>query len=154
MSRNLPLYYICDMNILISACLLGQKCRYDGKDKNKTDLSALEGHKLIPVCPEVDGGLPVPRPAAERVGSLVINKEGTDVTAEYTKGAELALQTAVKNNCKIAILKAKSPSCGKGKIYDGSFTRTLTDGNGVTAELLQANGITVYTEDEINLIQL
>ena len=142
------------MNMLISACLLGRACRYDGKDKNKIDLSRLEGHSLIPVCPEVDGGLGIPRPPAERVSSYIINKEGKDVTAEYTKGAEIALRTAIENNCKIAILKAKSPSCGKGKIYDGTFTKTLIDGNGVTAELLQKNGITVYTEDEIDLIKL
>lgn len=142
------------MNILISACLLGRPCRYDGKDKNRTDLSVFEGHNLIPVCPEVDGGLPVPRPPAERVSSYIINKEGKDVTAEYTKGAEIALRIALENNCKIAVLKAKSPSCGKGRIYDGTFTKTLIDGNGVTAELLQKNGITVYTEDEIHLIQL
>ncbi len=140
------------MNILISACLMGRKCRYDGKDKNEIDLSALKGHNLFPVCPEVDGGLSVPRPPAERVGPYIINNEGNDVTAEYTKGAEAALQTAFENNCNIAILKAKSPSCGKGKIYDGTFSRTLTDGNGVTAELLQKNGITVYTENEIHLI--
>lgn len=140
--------------MLISACLLGRACRYDGKDKNKIDLSRLEGHSLIPVCPEVDGGLGIPRPPAERVSSYIINKEGKDVTAEYTKGAEIALRTAIENNCKIAILKAKSPSCGKGKIYDGTFTKTLIDGNGVTAELLQKNGITVYTEDEIDLIKL
>ncbi len=142
------------MNILISACLLGRACRYDGKDKNKTDLSRLEGHNLIPICPEVDGGLPVPRPPAERVSSYIINEEGMDVTAEYTRGAEIALRTVLENDCKIAILKAKSPSCGKGKIYDGSFSKTLIDGNGVTAELLQKNGITVYTEDEIDLIKL
>ncbi len=142
------------MNILISACLLGHKCRYDGKDKNQIDLSALEGHNLIAVCPEVDGGLPVPRPPAERVSYYIINKEGNDVTAEYTRGAEIALRAALENNCKIAILKAKSPSCGKGKIYDGTFTKTLIDGNGVTAELLQKNGIAVYTEDEIDLINL
>ena len=142
------------MNILISACLLGRACRYDGKDKNKIDLSRFKEHNLIPICPEVDGGLPVPRPSAERVSSYIINKEGKDVTAEYTKGAEIALRTALENNCKIAILKAKSPSCGKGKIYDGTFTRTLIDGNGVTAELLQKNGIKVYTEEEIDLLQL
>ena len=142
------------MNILISACLLGRACRYDGKDKNKTDLFRLEGHNLIPICPEVDGGLPVPRPPAERVSSYIMNKEGKDVTAEYTRGAEIALRTALENDCKIAILKAKSPSCGKGRIYDGSFSKTLIDGNGVTTELLQKNGITVYTEDEIDLIKL
>lgn len=140
------------MNILISACLLGGKCRYDGKDKNKIDLSVLEGYNLFPICPEVDGGLSVPRPPAERVGPYIINNEGKDVTAEYTRGAEIALKTALENNCKIAILKAKSPSCGKGQIYDGTFSRTLVDGNGVTAELLQKNGITVYTEYEIQLI--
>ena len=142
------------MNILISACLIGRSCRYDGKDKNKIDLSFLEGHDLFPVCPETDGGLGIPRPPSERVGSRIINKEGTDVTAEYIKGAEIALRTALDNNCKIAILKAKSPSCGKGKIYDGTFTKALTDGDGVTAELLRENGITVYTEDEIALIKL
>lgn len=142
------------MNILISACLLGRACRYDGKDKNKTDLSRFEGHNLIPICPEVDGGLPVPRPPAERVSSYIINKEGKDVTAEYIKGAEIALRTALENDCKIAILKAKSPSCGKGRIYDGTFSKTLTDGDGVTAELLQKNGITVYTENETELINL
>ncbi len=140
------------MNILISACLLGRKCRYDGKDKNQIDLSSLEGHNLIAVCPELDGGLPVPRPPAERVGSHIINNEGKDVTVEYSLGAQKALQTALDNDCKIAILKAKSPSCGKGRIYDGTFTRTLTDGNGVTAELLLENGIAVYTENEIHLI--
>ena len=141
------------MNILISACLLGRKCRYDGKDKNQIDLSCLEGHDLIAICPEVDGGLSVPRPPAERVSSYTINKDGNDVTLEYVRGAEMALKRAVDNNCKIAILKAKSPSCGKGRIYDGTFTGTLTDGNGVTAELLLANGIDVYTEDEISLIR-
>ncbi len=137
------------MNILISACLLGQACRYDGKDKNKIDISIFEGHNLFPVCPEVDGGLPIPRAPAERDGRYIINNEGKDVTKEYKLGAEKALKTAVENNCSIAILKAKSPSCGKGRIYDGSFSRTLTDGNGVTAELLMKNGIEVYTENEI-----
>ena len=141
------------MNILISACLLGHKCRYDGKDKNRIDLSPLDGHNLIPVCPEVEGGLPVPRPPAERVFSYIINKEGNDVTSEFTLGAEIALKRALEYDCGIAILKAKSPSCGKGRIYDGTFTGTLTDGNGVTAELLLANGIDVYTEDEISLIR-
>ena len=142
------------MNILISACLMGRKCRYDGKDKNSIDLSVFEGHNLIPVCPEVDGGLSIPRAPAERVSSYIINKEGNDVTAEFKLGAKKALQTAIENNCKIAVLKAKSPSCGKGRIYDGSFSGTLTDGNGITAELLLANGIAVYTEDEIGLIKL
>ena len=142
------------MNILISACLCGVCCRYDAKNKNSIDLSLLEGHTLFPVCPEVDGGLPTPRAPAECVGSYIINNEGTDVTKEYVRGAELALKTALENNCNVAILKAKSPSCGKGMIYDGSFSRTLTEGNGVTADLLIKNGITVYTEDEIDIIKL
>lgn len=140
------------MNILISACLLGRKCRYDGKDKNRIDLSVFDGHRLFAVCPEVDGGLGIPRAPSERIGDRIINKNGEDVTDEYTRGAVLALRTALENDCKIAVLKAKSPSCGKGRIYDGSFSGTLTDGDGVTAELLQRNGITVYTEDEVELI--
>ena len=105
---------------------------------------------LIPVCPEVLGGLSTPRNPAESVDGKVISNVGKDVSEEYTKGAKIALETALRNNCKVALMKAKSPSCGSGKIYDGSFSRTLTDGDGITARLLKENGIKVFNETEID----
>ena len=136
--------------ILVSACLLGTPCRYDGKSKPVSDVIALKNkYELIPVCAETLGGLPTPRIGAEIVGDKVIRADGVDVTLEYCKGAEIVLQIARKNNCKIAILKTKSPSCGKGKVYDGTFTKTLTNKNGILAELLINNGISVFDETEI-----
>ncbi|MBQ4562520.1 MAG: DUF523 domain-containing protein [Clostridia bacterium] len=142
------------MNILISACLCGCTCRYDGKNKNSIDLSKLDGHNLFPVCPEVDGGLSIPRAPAERVGPYIITNEGNDVTEQYKRGAEIALKTALENGCTVAILKARSPSCGKGEIYDGSFTHTVIEGNGVTTELLEANRIKVFTEKDFDTSNL
>ena len=140
------------MNVLVSACLLGCACRYDGKSKpcDKV-ISLMERHVLIPVCPEIYGGLSTPRSPSEIVGNRVINSDGKDITSEYEKGANEALNLAKKFHCDIAVLKAKSPSCGKGRIYDGTFSGRLTDGNGVTAKLLIENGICVYTEEEIDL---
>lgn len=141
------------MNILISACLLGCACRYDGKSKMHPAIELLGAkHTLIPVCPEIYGGLPTPRPPSEIVGDRVQNSAGADVTDAYRRGADEALRLAELFGCKVAVLKAKSPSCGKGKVYDGTFSRTLTDGDGVTAALLQKHGIIVYTEDEITEI--
>lgn len=138
------------MNVLVSACLLGCACRYDGKSKPHAAVTALaDKHTLIPFCPEIYGGLPTPRPASEIVGDRVLNREGKDVTAEYIRGAEEALRMAKVFDCKVAILKAKSPSCGKGRVYDGSFSGTLRDGDGITAALLLQNGIEVYTEEEL-----
>lgn len=138
------------MNILISACLLGCACRYDGKSKtHPAALLLREKHTLIPVCPEIYGGLPTPRLPSEIVGDKVQNSAGADMTEAYGQGAAEALRLAELFGCKVAVLKAKSPSCGKGKVYDGTFSRTLTDGDGVTAALLQKHGIKVYTEDEI-----
>lgn len=139
------------MNILISACLLGCACRYDGKSKPHPAVEQLRTkHTLIPVCPEICGGLQTPRPPSEIVGDRVVNSIGEDVTDAYLRGAAEALRLAELSECRAAVLKAKSPSCGKGKVYDGTFSRTLTDGDGVTVALLQKNGITVYTEDEIS----
>ena len=107
---------------------------------------------LIPACPEQLGGLPTPRVASERCGDKVINGEGVDVTRQYRMGAEYALKLCELYNCKEAILKEKSPSCGTGRIYDGSFTRKLTTGDGVTAELLKKVGILVYGESEISAL--
>lgn len=143
------------MNILVSACLLGVACRYDGKSKEVEKIKNLiSKYNLIPICPEQLGGLPTPRVPSERNGDKVINSEGKDVTYEYKKGAEEALRIAKIFNCSIAILKAKSPSCGTGEIYDGSFSKTLTVGNGITADLLLENGIKVLTENSPELENL
>lgn len=136
--------------ILVSACLLGTPCRYDGASKPCPSVLALqETYELLPVCPEVMGGLPTPRTPSEIIGSRVMMKSGRDVTENYRRGAEEALRIARENNCTLAILKEKSPSCGSGAIYDGSFTGTLTHGDGVAAALLKAHGIRVVGESEI-----
>jgi len=117
------------MNILVSACLLGVACRYDGKSKPNEDVIALMNkYNLIPFCPEVTGGLPTPRHPSEIVGDKVLNDIGEDVTAQYNKGAEEALRIAKMYNCKYAILKEKSPSCGKGKIHNGKFDGGYVEG--------------------------
>ena len=139
--------------ILVSACLLGVCCRYDGESKPCEEVIKLrEKYILIPICPEVDGGLPTPRTPSERVGDKVLMRDGKDVTENYRKGAEEALRLAREYSCTIAVLKARSPSCGSGRIYDGSFSGSLTDRDGVCAELLKKNGIQVFTEEEIHLL--
>ncbi len=135
--------------ILVSGCLLGIECRYKGDGcacRRVLDLS--EDHTLIAVCPEQMGGLETPRIPSERVKDKVLSAKGRDVTAQFQKGAEAALFLAKLNQADFAIFKANSPSCGKGIIYDGTFTGGKKEGNGVTADLLIKNGIPVYTEDE------
>lgn len=137
--------------IIISACLLGTPCRYDGKAKSYDKIEKLkEKYELIPVCPEVFGGLDTPREPCEVSGQKVISKSGKDRTKEYTAGAQKALATALQNGCKLAVLKSKSPSCGHGEIYDGSFSGSLIKGNGVAARLLEENGIKVISELQIH----
>lgn len=141
------------MKILVSACLLGCSCRYDGKSKLDERVLALQsGHTLIPVCPEQLGGLPTPRLPAEIQGEKVTRKDGQDITAQYVKGAREALRLYTLLGCDCALLKARSPSCGKGCIYDGSFSGALTKGNGITAALFQEKGIRVLTEEETEQI--
>ncbi len=143
------------MKLLISRCLLGEPCRYDGASKPlpAETLRALRArYTLVPVCPEVLGGLDTPRTPSERQGDRVVMASGEDVTAQYRRGAEIALETARREHVFAALLKERSPSCGKGEIYDGSFSKTLTPGNGVTAELLQENGFAVYGESEIDTL--
>ena len=140
--------------ILVSACLLGVPCRYDGASKPCSAAEELrEWYRLIPVCPEQLGGLPTPRPASE-IGpdGRVRNRLGTDVTAEYHAGAEDALRIARENGCRLAVLKEKSPSCGAGKVYDGNFDGTLTDGDGITVRLLKSYGIRVIGESGIHAL--
>ncbi len=143
-------------NILISACLLGIACRYDGESKPKLSAEEInslkEKYNLIPICPEIYGGLPTPRTGSERVGDKVLMRDGTDVTENYRRGAEESLKFARILDCKTAVLKSKSPSCGKGLVYDGTFTGTLTEADGVTAELLSASGIKVLGEENIREI--
>lgn len=139
-------------SVLISACLLGVNCKYNGgaNPVSEARLAALkEKYTLVPVCPESYGGLATPRPPSERVGERVLARDGTDVTAQYEKGAQAALRLAELFGCKKAILKERSPSCGHGMIYDGTFSGALTPGDGVTAALLAAHGVAVYGEGDI-----
>ncbi|HEV2756007.1 MAG TPA: DUF523 domain-containing protein [Actinomycetota bacterium] len=149
-----------DGPVLVSACLAGRACRFDGSANPDDEVARLvaEGRAVL-VCPEVDGGLGTPRPAAEITGgdgddvldgtARVVTRQGEDVTAAFVTGAERALQAARETGAQTAILKARSPSCGKGGVYDGSFSRTLQEGDGVTAALLRRNGIDVVTDEEI-----
>ena len=138
-------------NLLISACLLGVRCRYDGKSVGLVDISKLsEKYNLIPICPEIYGGLETPRIPSERIGDRVMMKNGRDVTENYLRGAEETLRLAELFSCKKALLKERSPSCGKGMIYDGSFSGVLTEGDGVTLEYLKSHGIEVFGESEID----
>ena len=133
--------------VLVSACLLGLACRYDGKSKQYKEIGGLEEScALIPVCPEQMGGLSTPRLPAERKNGRVVTENGGDVTAQYERGAAQALYLAKRFGCRYAVLKEKSPSCGCGRIYDGTFSRSLTEGNGVTAELFLKEGIEIYGE--------
>lgn len=144
-------------NLLISACLLGNACKYSG-GSNKLPDETIErlrsNYRLVPVCPELAGGLPVPRDPSERTGERVVSRHGRDVTAEYEKGAETAVRLAEMFGCKTALLKENSPSCGSGTIYDGSFSGVLIPGDGVTAQKLKALGINVYGESSPDLEEL
>ncbi len=138
------------MNILISACLLGVRCRYDGGGKAIGRLNELmQKHTLIPVCPEVFGGLPTPREPSEIRGGRVLSRSGRDVTENFRRGADEALGLARLYHCECALLKERSPSCGYGRIYDGSFTGGLCKGEGVCAALLAQNGVVVLGESRV-----
>lgn len=143
------------MKILVSACLLGENCKYNGgNNKNESVLALGEKHKLIPICPECFGGLPIPRVPSEIRGGKVFSKDGRDLTEQFYDGAEKALYVAEESGCQLAILKERSPSCGFGKIYDGSFTGNIISGNGITAKLLYEHGITILGESRVDEISL
>ena len=136
-------------NLLISACLLGFECKYSGGSNKLSDeeiASLKKEYRLIPVCPETAGGLPVPRDPSERLGDKVVSSRGKDVTAEFVKGAETALYLARRYGCKKALLKRNSPSCGGEYIYDGTFSGVLVPGEGVAAELLRREGLEILGE--------
>lgn len=135
--------------ILVSACLLGVPCRYDGTGQADERLLALaKSRYMIPVCPEQLGGLPTPRPPAERHDTRVLTRDERDVTLAFSRGAEETLRLSRLFGCRIAVLKANSPSCGSGQIYDGCFCGRLVPGDGLAAALLKQNGVTVLSEKD------
>jgi len=148
------------MNICVSACLLGLCTKYDGGHNMCDELLKLkEKHRLIPVCPEQMGGLSTPREPSEIVSGdsdeiCVKTKSGKDVSLEFINGAQIAMRVFEICSCEMAILKARSPSCGSGTIYDGSFTGSKTSGDGVFAKMLKEKGIPVYTEEELKSLEI
>lgn len=138
------------MKIMVSACLLGENCKYSGgNNRNEKVLAYVAGHEVIPVCPEVMGGLPTPRVPAEIVQGVVINREGVNVDREYRLGAQKALEIAREKQIDLAILQSRSPSCGTREIYDGTFSGKRIPGQGVTARLLSDNGFAVMDAEEL-----
>jgi len=141
--------------ILVSACLMGAKVRYDGSDcaqENTLIQKWIADDRIVTICPEIAGGLPTPRPPVEIIGSKVITNKGLDVTNQYHRGAELALALCKQHQIKFALLKARSPSCGNEQVYDGTFTNAKIDGQGITAALLTRNGIRVFNETQIEAL--
>lgn len=150
------------MRIAVSACLLGEPCRYDGRAKPCTAVQGLasRGHELVPICPEVAGGLPTPRTPCEIVRApwmetnvqlanlwKIVDADGIDRTAAYERGARIELARAREAGCELAVLKAKSPSCGSREVYDGTFSGTLVPGQGIAAALFREASITVIDEN-------
>lgn len=134
--------------LLISACLLGEPCRYDGKSKPISLPKKLtEAFRLVPICPEVLGGLATPRPPCECQNGHIVTKDGKDFTKNYQLGAKKSLEIAIKEACQYALLKEKSPSCGVLKRYDGTFTKCLINESGITADLLKKAGLKVFSEE-------
>ena len=140
------------MNILVSACLLGEKCKYNRGNSFCSKIAELANdHKVIAVCPEVLGGLPVPRYPAEICDGVVTAVDGTVVDSEFREGAQRALAIGKENEAELAILQPRSPSCGCRQVYDGTFSKRLIDGKGVFAQLLADNSIKAVDADEFVL---
>jgi uncharacterized protein YbbK (DUF523 family) len=136
--------------LLVSACLLGTRCNHEAGHSRRPAVEALAAtYRLVPICPEVCGGLATPRAAAERLGDRVMNTAGDDVTDAYERGASAAVELAIAVGAERAVLKARSPSCGSEQIYDGTFSRSLRSGVGVTAEALRAAGIEIVSEENL-----
>lgn len=138
------------MMIIVSACLAGVECRYNGQTFSvPAVIEMVRKGQAIPICPEILAGLPIPRCSVEQYDGRIFSKEGQDLTTEYERGAKLALHIAQVVGCKKAILKSKSPTCGCGKIYDGTFSERLITGEGIFCTLLKNANIVVCTEDEL-----
>lgn len=138
------------MKIAVSACLLGENCKYNGGNNyNEKVVEFVKGHDIIPICPEIMGGLPTPREPSEIVNGVVKHKDGASVDTEFRKGAELALNKVITNGAEIVILQSRSPSCGVKYIYDGTFSGSLIPGQGVFAKLLKENNIRVLDVSDL-----
>jgi len=146
--------------LLVSACLLGAPVAYDGGGRCLEELLPFGARgRVIPVCPEVAGGLPIPRPSAEIVGgsgadvlggrARIVAVDGADVTESYLRGAEIALAVAERHGCTVALLRERSPSCGVHRIYNGTHSHRQKPGEGVTTALLRQNGVRVYSDREL-----
>ena len=138
------------MKIMISACLVGENCRYDGGNNLNDDvLRMLAGNEVVPVCPEQLGGLPTPRVPSEICDGVVMTQDGTDVDREFRAGAAACLNIAMREKPDLVVLQSRSPSCGVNQRYDGTFTGTLVRGSGVTAQLLLQSGFTVIDAEDV-----
>ena len=141
------------MKVGVSACLVGKNTKYDGGNNyNKYVLEYLKDKEVVLICPEVFGGLPTPRIPSEQINDKVINSNNEDFTKQFVDGANAALKRLQQQNVNVVILKERSPSCGYKKIYDGTFSKTIIDGNGVFAKLAIENGFIIYTESDIENI--
>ncbi len=141
---------IVSMKVMVSACLLGRNCKYSGGNNYSEIVEKyLRGNEIIPVCPEVAGGLPTPRIPCEILNGIVVNKNGENKDKEFRYGAERCLKKALEENIDMAILQSRSPSCGVKQIYDGSFSGKLIEGRGVFAQMLVDNGIKVLDADSV-----
>lgn len=138
------------MKIAVSACLLGHDCKYNGgNNRSQKVLDYIKGHEVIPVCPEVAGGLPVPRVPVELKNGRAINRNGEDVTEFFLRGVELTMEKLADQNIDLAILQPRSPSCGCKQIYDGTFSKTLIDGKGMFAQALSDADIPLMDGDDV-----
>lgn len=138
------------MRYVVSACLAGQACRYDGgSNPCPAVIRLVEEGRAVPACPEGLAALPIPRPPCEQVGGRVLSRDGQDLSEDFLRGARLALREALEQGCVAAILKSRSPSCGFGLIYDGTFSRRLCTGEGVWARLLREASIKLYSEESL-----
>jgi len=136
--------------VVVSACLLGENCKYNGGNNlNETVVELLRGKKVIPVCPEIMGGLKTPRKPCEIKNNCVINTDGEDVTKFFETGAENALKKVIESGAELVILQSRSPSCGVRQIYDGSFSGKLIQGKGLFAQKLERNGIKVVDAEDL-----
>ena len=139
------------MTILVSACLLGENCKYNGKNnRNEALLRRLQGHTVVPVCPEVLGGLGTPRPCVELQNGRAVDCNGRDVDAAFRAGVQKALQAIAGQHIDLAVLQSRSPTCGVKQIYDGSFSKRLIDGQGMLAAALQARGVPLLDVEDLD----